>query len=105
MEKQWKLYILRCADDTLYTGITVDITRRFRAHETGKGAKYTRGRGPLKLVYQELCGTHTKALQRELEIKALTRSEKELLIAAQLPNDDEIRSAAQVTDSTPSNTL
>lgn len=80
MENTWKLYILRCADNTLYTGITTDVEKRFKAHSSGKGAKYTRGRGPLELVYREACGDHSAALKRELEIKALTREEKELLI-------------------------
>ena len=80
MENTWKLYILRCADNTLYTGITTDVDKRFRTHSSGKGAKYTRGRGPLELVYREKCGDHSTALKRELEIKALTREEKELLI-------------------------
>lgn len=82
MEKKWYLYILRCGDGTLYTGIATDVDRRFRAHAAGKGAKYTRGRGPLALVYREECGTHSRALQRELEIKGLTRPEKELLIVS-----------------------
>ena len=76
MENTWKLYILRCKDGSLYTGITTDVQKRLEAHRTGKGAKYTRGRGPLELVYQEDCGTHSDALKRELEIKALTRDEK-----------------------------
>lgn len=76
MENTWKLYILRCGDGTLYTGITTDVQKRLEAHRSGKGAKYTRGRGPLELVYQEDCGTHSDALKRELEIKALTRDEK-----------------------------
>ena len=80
MENTWKLYILRCADGTLYTGITTDVDKRFRAHSSGKGAKYTRGRGPLALVYREACGDHSAALKREWEIKALTREEKERLI-------------------------
>ena len=49
----WQLYILRCGDGTLYTGITDDLPRRLKAHRSGKGAKYTRGRGPLELVYRE----------------------------------------------------
>ena len=76
MEKIWYLYMLECADGTLYTGITDDVPRRFRAHSEGKGAKYTRGRGPLKLVYTETCGTHSDALKRELEIKKLSRAKK-----------------------------
>lgn len=80
MERTWKLYILRCRDGSLYTGITTDVEKRFAAHNTGKGAKYTRGRGPLELVYREDCGDHSAALKRELEIKAMTREEKIKLI-------------------------
>ena len=80
MENTWKLYILRCADGTLYTGITTDVERRFAEHSSGKGAKYTRGRGPLELVYFEECSDKSAALKRELEIKALTRDEKLKLI-------------------------
>lgn len=80
-EKSWKLYILRCGDGTLYTGITTDVPRRLAAHRSGKGAKYTRGRGPLELVYQQRCGTHSEALKRELEMKALSRSQKEEFLA------------------------
>ena len=76
----WYLYILRCGDGTLYTGITTDVEKRLEAHRSGKGAKYTRGRGPLELVYSEECGDHSAALKRELEIKALTREEKQKLI-------------------------
>ena len=80
LEKTWYLYILRCGDGSLYTGITTDVQRRLKAHLAGKGAKYTRGRGPLELVYREECGGHSEALKRELEVKALTREEKERLI-------------------------
>ena len=76
MEHIWKLYILRCGDGSLYTGITTDVEKRLEAHRSGKGAKYTRGRAPLELVYQEDCGDHAAALKRELEIKALPREEK-----------------------------
>ena len=76
----WYLYILRCGDGPLYTGITTDVHRRLEAHRQGRGAKYTRGRGPLELIYQEECGTHSEALKRELEVKALSRMEKERLI-------------------------
>lgn len=79
MDKIWKLYILRCGDGTLYTGITTDVESRLNAHRSGKGAKYTRGRLPLELVYSEECGTHSDALKRELAIKALPREEKERL--------------------------
>ncbi len=80
MENNWYLYILRCGDGTLYTGITTDVERRLEAHRAGKGAKYTRGRGPLEVVYWEECGTHSDALKRELVVKALTRQEKEAML-------------------------
>ena len=80
MENTWYLYILRCRDGTLYTGITTDVERRFEAHRSGKGAKYTRGRGPLELVYREECGTHSHALRREVQIKKLSREQKQALI-------------------------
>ena len=82
MEKTWKLYILRCGDGTLYTGITTDVEKRLEAHRSGKGAKYTRGRGPLELVYRETCGDHSTALKREMEVKMLTRREKEMMIGS-----------------------
>ena len=74
------MYLMRCADDTLYCGMTDDIEKRLKAHNSGKGAKYTRGRGPLELVYKEECGDHSDTLRRELEIKGLTREEKLTLI-------------------------
>ena len=76
MDKTWKLYILRCGDGTLYTGITTDVERRLEEHRSGKGAKYTRGRAPLELVYREECDDKSAALKREIEIKKLTREEK-----------------------------
>lgn len=79
MDKCWKLYILRCGDGSLYTGITTDVDARLAVHRSGKGAKYTRGRGPLELLYSEECGTHSDALKRELAVKALTKEEKERL--------------------------
>jgi predicted GIY-YIG superfamily endonuclease len=80
MEKKWYLYILRCGDGTLYTGITTDVQARFAQHQAGKGAKYTRGRGPLEVVYTEECEDHSAALKRELAVKALSREEKERMI-------------------------
>lgn len=77
----WYIYILRCGDGTLYTGITDDVPRRLAVHRAGKGAKYTRGRGPLELVYQEQVPDKSAALRREFQIKRLTRREKEALIA------------------------
>ena len=84
MESIWYLYILRCRDGSLYTGITTDVDKRFEAHCTGKGAKYTRGRGPLELVYREECGDHSTALKREIAVKKLQRQDKEALIQKQV---------------------
>lgn len=81
MEKDWKLYILRCRDGSLYTGITTDVQKRQAAHNCGKGAKYTRSRRPVELVYQESCKNHSEALRREIQVKTLTREEKEKMIA------------------------
>lgn len=76
MEKNWILYILKCGDGTLYTGITDDLDRRLAVHRSGKGAKYTRGRGPLELVYQEQQESYSAALKREHQVKQLTRAQK-----------------------------
>ena len=79
----WYVYILRCGDGSLYTGITDNIPRRLAAHQAGRGAKYTRGRGPLKLVYQEEVSDKPAALRREIEIKRMKRAEKERLIESE----------------------
>ena len=76
----WFVYILRCGDGTLYTGITDDVQRRLSAHRAGRGAKYTRGRGPLELVYTQEQPDKSAALRREVQIKKLTRPQKEQLI-------------------------
>jgi len=76
VEEIWSVYILRCGDGSLYTGIAKDVQARLEMHRSGKGAKYTRGRGPLELVYEEVCSDKGTALKRELEIKALSREEK-----------------------------
>lgn len=73
-------YILKCNDNSLYTGWTNDITHRLKMHNEGKGAKYTRGRGPVELVYLEEFETKQEAMSREAKIKHLTRKEKLLLI-------------------------
>ena len=73
-------YILKCNDNSLYTGWTNDITHRLKMHNEGKGAKYTRGRGPVELVYLEEFETNQEAMSREAKIKRLTRKEKLLLI-------------------------
>ena len=74
------VYLLRCADGTLYTGYTDDPVRRTKIHNAGKGAKYTRARLPEELVYQEACADKSAALRREYEIKQLTRVQKLKLI-------------------------
>jgi predicted GIY-YIG superfamily endonuclease len=81
----WWLYLLRCADGTLYCGIALDVEARLQQHREGKGAKYTRGRGPLVLVYHEACGSKAEALRRERTIKRLKRPAKEALIATGRP--------------------
>ena len=75
------VYMVMCADDTLYTGIATNIERRIRVHNDGKGAKYTRSRLPVNLVYSELFDTKSEALKREYEIKKWSRTEKDALIA------------------------
>jgi putative endonuclease len=74
------VYVLRCADDTLYTGYTTDVDRRVAEHDAGEGAKYTRGRTPVTLVHVERHGSRSAALRREHEIKTLSRDGKEALI-------------------------
>lgn len=74
------VYILRCGDDTLYTGYTTDVERRIEEHRCGTGAKYTRGRDPLELVHTEAYETRSAAMAREYEIKQLSRDAKEQLI-------------------------
>lgn len=80
MSKSYVVYILECADGTLYTGITCDLKRRIQQHQTGKGAKYTRGRRPVLLRYVEEGKDKSWALKREREIKKMTRKQKWQLI-------------------------
>ena len=79
----WYIYILQCADNTLYTGVATDINARLATHNAGKGAKYTRGRLPAILLYQESAENRSAALQREHAIKKMRAAEKRQLIAAQ----------------------
>ena len=76
----WHVYILRCADETLYTGIATDVEARVLKHNTGKGAKYTRGRLPVTLVYQEPLPSRGEALKREYAIKCLPLAAKQRLL-------------------------
>jgi predicted GIY-YIG superfamily endonuclease len=78
----WFLYILECKDGSLYTGITKDLTRRFKMHNDGKASRYTRTRLPVKLLYTENCISRTQALIRECAIKAFSRDKKDELIKA-----------------------
>lgn len=80
----WQVYIIVCSDDSLYTGITTDVQRRFGQHASGRGARYFRGRRPVKVVYQESGHTRSSAGKRELAIKALARGDK-LALVAQCP--------------------
>ena len=75
------VYVLRCADDTLYTGYTTDVARRVAEHDAGEGAKYTRGRTPVELVHVESFDSKSAAMSREHRIKQLSRGQKEELIA------------------------
>lgn len=81
----WYVYLLRCADGTLYAGCTTDPRRRLQQHNAGRGAKYTRARRPVTLVYVEQAEDHSQALRREAALKRLSRKEKLALIAASSP--------------------
>lgn len=83
MENNHVVYMIRCKDNTLYTGYTNDLEKRLQKHETGKGAKYTRGRGPFVIEYQAIYETREEALKVEYQIKKLSRKRKEGLIALQ----------------------
>ena len=76
----WYVYILECNDNSLYTGITNNLDKRITAHNSGKGAKYTKTRAPVRLVYKESYKTRKESLKREIEIKRLKRIEKLALI-------------------------
>jgi putative endonuclease len=79
---EWCVYLLRCSDDTYYTGITSDIGRRISEHnESSRGARYTRARRPVVLVYREACDSRAAAARREWEIRKLPRADKQLLAA------------------------
>ncbi|TDJ33467.1 MAG: GIY-YIG nuclease family protein [Gammaproteobacteria bacterium] len=77
----WYVYILECADHTFYTGITTNLDERLREHNEGNGARYTRGRRPLRLVYSEDARDRSEAQSHEYRIKQLSRKEKSRLIA------------------------
>jgi len=81
-EPIWWVYLVRCADGSLYTGIAKDVRSRVAGHNRGTGAKYTRGRVPVQLVYRERVGSRSDALRREYAIKRLPKAEKRRMIAA-----------------------
>ncbi|MDC0126689.1 GIY-YIG nuclease family protein [Methylophilaceae bacterium] len=81
-KNSWCVYILKCSDSTYYTGITNNVERRIQQHNTNKGAKYTKGRGPFSLVYQENCKNRAEASRKEYEIKKLSLAGKNSLINA-----------------------
>ncbi len=80
IQDSWFLYILECRDGSLYTGITKDTERRFKMHQEGKASRYTRTRRPLKLIYQEVCGSRTRAMVRECSVKSFSKDKKWTLI-------------------------
>ncbi len=94
LENSWQVYIILCSDNSLYTGITTNIERRFSQHKTGRGAKYFRGHQPLQLIYLESGYDRNTAVKKELKIKRMKRSEKCLLILSDL---NEIRDVSHTT--------
>lgn len=80
----WQVYIILCSDDSLYTGITTDVERRFAQHLAGTGAKYFRGRSPCRIVYLESGHDRSSASRREVEIKRLRPADKRLLITSSI---------------------
>jgi putative endonuclease len=80
-EAVWSVYLVRCRNGHLYTGISTDVERRFAEHQAGRGAKYLRGKGPLALVYRQQIGSRAEALKAEYRIKQLSRAAKEAMIA------------------------
>ena len=79
-ETYWFLYVIRCADDSLYTGVSTDVNRRLSVHRAGKGAKYLRGKGPLDMVCSHSIGTRSQALKVEREFRKLSKVNKERLL-------------------------
>ena len=86
-QKSWLLYVLRCSDQSLYCGITNDLPRRLRQHDQGKGARYTRGRGPVLLIKSWKATDHSAALKAERAFKKLTRQAKELKLKSRAKSD------------------
>jgi len=80
MPSMWCLYILRCSDDSFYVGISNNVAKRVEAHNAGKGAKYTRSRHPVELIYQETFSSKIEAMRREVQIKRWPRFKKQALV-------------------------
>lgn len=78
--ERWYVYVARCGDGSLYTGIARDVSRRLAQHAAGTGARYTRGRGPISLHATQLCLSRSRALRLELLVKSLSRADKEALV-------------------------
>jgi len=100
--KQWLVYILRCKDGSFYTGITSDLTKRLPAHQNGMASRYTRSRLPVKLVYLESAANRSAATKRELMIKRMSRSRKEILLRPRKnsPTSQDQKAAKKQTNST-----
>ena len=95
-DPDYSLYILRCSDGSLYTGIAIDVAKRLREHESGKrGAKYLRGRGPLQLVFEQSLGDRGAATRAEHRVKRLDRSQKAALVAGTLSLEAILSEAAE----------
>lgn len=92
MSQTHYVYIIECKDGTWYTGYTNNVEKRLDMHNEGKGAKYTRGRGPVQLVWQEAFGSKTDALKQEYALKRLTRSKKEQYV---MERSDNVYAAAK----------
>jgi predicted GIY-YIG superfamily endonuclease len=86
MNEVWFLYIVRCGDDSLYSGVTLDVERRLSEHRDGKGSKYLRGRGPLRVVYTRPFASKGAALSAEANMKKLSKREKEKIIQVWSPS-------------------
>lgn len=80
----WFIYIIRASDNTLYTGVTTDVARRFKQHSSGKGAKYLKGRSPITLVFQKEIGTRSEAQSLEHWVKQQSKQDKERIIKKQI---------------------
>ena len=91
----WSIYLVRCRNGTLYTGITTDVDRRFEEHQNGSGAKYLRGKGPLTLEFRCTIGTRSEALKLEHLVKQMSKDEKENLLADNALSQESLRALLQ----------